>query len=555
MRHFHLLKTKTRTCLLGLIMLPVAVLAQAEYELVWDSVSTVPWPPMVLGMVGKASGGQLLITRGPGIGDMDVYSYDDLGNPIWSRRVTPVSPFASWFASVSDGAEGLITVSGELTTPAITKTNVEVTRMDGSGNVLWGRQLFFDATPIGNNIMTNSFLLSDTDGSVDVFIPFSETGSLRWWVWRLDANGNTVRVRSFGEDLYLGFPDIDEELNHFWRADRTPDGGYVISGVTGSPPSLIFIGRADVNGEMLWLNTYRILGTGIDDFQNLVAHADGTFEASGRFLTTNGPQFIRVEIGAGGAITQADAYATPFDILSWGAHPTPNGGSVSLISLPKVFELDANGDVVAATRGFNTQVPPSNVGQDWVGTSVVNGRLLAGGLVRSTPIDFGPSYFRPFIGAYSIGASLEGCQHEPIDVQRQPIPLSATEVTPRTLVQMDLMAYATTVAVTPVATPLPNPVMVEFCNLLVGTEEISAPPGLSVVGNPIRTGDALVLRDVSPGTLHVVSSTGAMVKAERLNASHTSYTLDLPAMSQGIYLLAWQSLDGATRHTVPFMVE
>ncbi|MCB0765360.1 MAG: hypothetical protein KDB84_11680, partial [Flavobacteriales bacterium] len=62
MRHFHLLKTKTRTCLLGLIMLPVAVLAQAEYELVWDSVSTVPWPPMVLGMVGKASGGQLLIT-------------------------------------------------------------------------------------------------------------------------------------------------------------------------------------------------------------------------------------------------------------------------------------------------------------------------------------------------------------------------------------------------------------------------------------------------------------------------------------------------------------
>jgi hypothetical protein len=180
----------------------------------------------------------------------------------------------------------------------------------GPGAGAW----IFRDSPAGELILTDVIVLADANGEVDVFIQLYETGEMRWYAWRLDANGNTVRLRSFGTGTLFDLPYFfnSADAGDPWRAARATDGGYVIGGdVATSNTGRMFLVRADADGDILWVNRYVIEGASSQIFRGLVMHADGTCEASGLFNTTNGPRIIRILIDVDGSIIQADAYDTP----------------------------------------------------------------------------------------------------------------------------------------------------------------------------------------------------------------------------------------------------
>ncbi len=527
---------------------------QAYYELVWDSVTTQAWPPMVFGSTGTASGGQFLLTHAPTNGVIDIHRFDNQGQPLWSKRTTGSEPFSYLHCMASDGGEGLYTAR-QGSSDEGEADPIYIDHLDGAGNWTWGSRLDLSGSPAGGLILTDVIVLADANGEVDVFIQLYETGEMRWYTWRLDANGNTVRLRSFGNGTLFNLPYFNTNDASDWQAARTADGGYVIGGdVASSNTGRMFLVRADANGDILWVNRYVIEGASSEIFKGLVMHADGTCEASGLFNTMNGPQIVRILIDVDGSVIQADAYGTPDAFLSYGAHATNDGGSLLFSAVPKVLEIENDGSVVATTLGVNTQVPPSNVGQVWVNTAMVNDRLLAGGYLLSTPISFGATTQRPFIGAYATGAALEGCQHEAGSVVREPIPLSATTVITYTPVSADMMAFASSEPVSATATELPTPVMLELCNL-VGTAELAGPTGLTLLGNPIHVGEALVIGDLQPGIVSVRNSTGALISTVSVSAPQVVYELRLPTMARGLYHLSWQAQKGTAQRSSTFIVQ
>jgi hypothetical protein len=52
--------------------------------------------------------------------------------------------------------------------------------------------------------------------------------------------------------------------------------------------------------------------------------------------------------------------------------------------------------------------------------------------------------------------------------------------------------------------------MLDFCDL-VGTVELAEPTGMTLLGNPIQVGEALVISDLPPGLVSVRNSTGALI--------------------------------------------
>ena len=528
---------------------------QGYYELVWDSVVTPAWPQMVFGSTGTTSGGQYLLTRAPATGEMDIHHFNSEGQPVWSKRTAGGGPMTAVHTMASDGGEGLYTARiGSSTEGGVDRIYID--HLDGTGNWTWGRRLDLSDSPAGELILTDVIVLADANGEVDVFIQLYETGEMHWYAWRLDANGNTVRLRSFGTGTLFDLPYFNSaDAGDPWRAARATDGGYVIGGdVATSNTGRMFLVRADADGDILWVNRYVIEGASSQIFRGLVMHADGTCEASGLFNTVNGPRIIRILIDVDGSIIQADAYDTPNADLSYGAHSTNDGGSLLFSAVPKVLEIENDGSVVASTRGVNTQVPPSNVGQVWVNTALVNDRLLAGGYVLSTPISFGAITHRPFIGAYATGAALEGCQHEAATVGRESIPLTATTVVTHTPASADLMAYASSEPVLATATELPTPVMLDFCNL-VGTDELAGPTGMTLLGNPIQVGEALRIRDLTPGLITVRNSTGALISTGSVSAPPLVYEHRLPTLARGLYHLTWQAHKGPAQRSTTFIVE
>ena len=528
---------------------------QGYYELVWDSVVTPAWPQMVFGSTGTTSGGQYLLTRAPATGEMDIHHFNSEGQPVWSKRTAGGGPMTAVHSMASDGGDGLYTARiGSSAEGGVDRIYID--HLDGTGNWTWGRHLDLSGSPAAWLRVTDVLVLADANGEVDVFIQLYETGEMRWYAWRLDANGNTVRLRSFGAGTLFDLPYFfSGGSTDPWRAARATDGGYVIGGDAAlSNTGKLFLVRADANGDILWVNRYVIQGASSEIFRGLVMHADGTCEASGLFNTTNGPRMIRILIDVDGSIIQADAYETPEAFLSFGALSTNDGGSLLFSAVPKVVEIENDGSVVASTRGVNTQVPPSNVGQVWVNTALINDRLLAGGYLLSTPISFGATTHRPFIGAYATGAALAGCQHEAATVGRESIPPSATTVITYPPESADLMAYASSEPVSATATELPTPVMLDFCNL-VGTDELAGPTGMTLLGNPIQVGEALRIRDLTPGLITVRNSTGALISTGSVSAPPLVYEHRLPTLARGLYHLTWQAHKGPAQRSTTFIVE
>ena len=147
-----------------------------------------------------------------------------------------------------------------------------VVRLDANGNKLWDRS--YSST----NYEWLKSVSKTRDGG---FVLAGEIGSMYtpsdFWILWIDADGNVIREQTFGGTRI----EVDPSIR------PTPDGGYVIAGVTTSPPSGnktsplpgggvdSWLVRLDRNGGKLWDRSFG--GSGDEQRAAVDSTADGGF--------------------------------------------------------------------------------------------------------------------------------------------------------------------------------------------------------------------------------------------------------------------------------------
>ncbi len=186
---------------------------------------------------------------------------------LWTRT------FNSWENSVDKGfdvqqtADGGFVVVGFME-PEEGGNDAWVIRTDPNGDEIWNQTLGGDQTDEGYGIVQCA------DGSFVVVGKTSSTGE-GWfdaWLFKMDANGNRVWARTFG----------DTELDRGYSLQQTTDGGFILVGTTqpsGSQDTDVLLVKTDDFGNQLWQRT---VGWALEDYGRSVQQTtDGGYIVAG----------------------------------------------------------------------------------------------------------------------------------------------------------------------------------------------------------------------------------------------------------------------------------
>jgi hypothetical protein len=225
------------------------------------------------------------------------------------------------------------------TSPAFGDLDFWLVRLDALGQRLW------DAS-FGGSCDDELLALQQTSDGGFVLAGDSQSGisgnktspnfGLRdYWVVRVDANGNRLWDRSLG----------GTETETAWGVVATPEGGFIVGGVSLSGPDGnktapalgegdIWVVCLDAQGNRVWDRSYG--GTKVDVLVDLVATAEGDaflggYSRSGRSGTKTSPNFGRqdywvVRIDADGDAVWDRSFGGSEVDLGFAVKPTADGG-------------------------------------------------------------------------------------------------------------------------------------------------------------------------------------------------------------------------------------
>ena len=222
--------------------------------------------------------------------DFWIVRTDINGNKLWDRSYGGTGEDVLYnLRQTSDGAfilggYSLSPAGGNKTSPNYGGYDLWVVRTDNTGNKLWDRSFggtgddylrVLRQTSDGGFILGGQSLSGPSGNKTSPLY-----GTNDFWVVRLDVNGNKLWDRSFGGTG----PDRVQELQ------QTSDGGFIVGGVSFSPPSGnktavnyglndMWLVRLDANGNKLWDHSYG--GTDNDELLSLQQTLDGGFILGG----------------------------------------------------------------------------------------------------------------------------------------------------------------------------------------------------------------------------------------------------------------------------------
>lgn len=225
------------------------------YLIKTDSMGTVTWDTTYGGSLDDASysvqqtldGGYIIAgfteSFGAGYGDFYLVKTDSLGNLMWDATYGDSSSYEIG-SSVQQTSDGGYVVVGRTMGPS--GTNVYLVKTDSLGNLTW------DAI-YGDSLYQSGYSVIQTqDGGYIItgetyFFPGSDTCDV--YLIKTDSLGDTLWTRTYGGNLSDGASSILQ----------TPDGGYVIVGDTesfGAGGSDVYLIKTDSLGSVLWDTTY-----------------------------------------------------------------------------------------------------------------------------------------------------------------------------------------------------------------------------------------------------------------------------------------------------------
>lgn len=327
--------------------------------------------------------------------DIYISKLDPTGNFLWAKKVG-ASNVESARALVLDAVGNIYytgsftgtvdfdpgTTTFTLSSPGTNKQDIFVSKLDGSGNFIWAKNMGGTADDIGyaiaidanNNVYTTGSFsaTADFDPGVGV-VSFTAAASTDMFISKLDPNGNYIWAKQFTCALGKGIA-VDNNFNVYTTSsfsgnvdfDPGPGTFTMATGVIGDAD--IFISKLDISGNFVWAKKLGGLNTNPDDGLAITLDASNNVYSTGYFSGTGdfdpGP----------GTYTMTSAGGTNNDVF--------------------VSKLDASGNFVWAIQMGGS----SSVDQ---GNSIV---VDASGYIYMSGIFVGTGDFDPTAGTYTLAA-------------------------------------------------------------------------------------------------------------------------------------------------------
>ena len=241
--------------------------------------------------------------------------------------------------------EGGYVVLAQAGRAASADEDVWVLKLDAGGNVTWQKSYGGTSGEEAHAIRQTAdggYVVAGTTSS------FGYGGGFDAWALRLDAEGNVVWQKTFGEGAGEGFEAIEE----------TADGGYVMAGDTvsyGAGAQDAWVVKLDAGGHVAWEKTYG--GVQGDKFLALQSTGDGGYIPAGytwSFGVGEWDVWV-VKLGGDGNVIWQKTYGGPDDEYATAIQQTAEGDSI-VVGRTRSFgagdddgwalKLDADGNVV-----------------------------------------------------------------------------------------------------------------------------------------------------------------------------------------------------------------
>ncbi|MBN4051323.1 gliding motility-associated C-terminal domain-containing protein [bacterium AH-315-M05] len=186
-------------------------------------------------------------TTGAGACDIYIFKRDNCGNIEWFKTYGGVNSDGGMCIQQTPGGGYIVT--GLLDMGAGGYDNF-LMKIDANGNVLWTKNYG------GAGDDRGLYLQQTSDGGYIVAGNTTSFGAGGWdaYVIKADANGDTLWTRTFG----------GTGEDHSCYVEQTSDGGYFVTGNTGSfgaGGQDVWLLKLDSSGTLLWANTYGGTGT------------------------------------------------------------------------------------------------------------------------------------------------------------------------------------------------------------------------------------------------------------------------------------------------------
>ena len=186
------------------------------------------------------------MTRSFGMGHFDVYMVktDMNGNLLWTKTFGGADYDAGY--SVEQTIDGGYIITGITASFGSGNDDIYLIKTDSIGNSVWKKAIG------GISVDGSNFVQQTSDTGYIIagytYMGFG-TGDYDAYVIKTDPNGNPLWTKAYG--------GIDDEAVS--TVQETSDGGYIISGNTqsfGAGNSDSYLIRVDVNGDTLWTRTF-----------------------------------------------------------------------------------------------------------------------------------------------------------------------------------------------------------------------------------------------------------------------------------------------------------
>lgn len=182
-------------------------------------------------------------TFGPGDYDCYLLKTDRNGDSLWTGTYGGAD--TDYGYSVQQTADGGYIICGSTDSFAATYADAWLIKTDSDGDTLWTRT--YDGT---GGYEASNFVRQTADGGyiLSGYTYFVGTEDRDIYLWKTDADGNTLWTRSYGGE---GF-DIA------WCVRQTTDGGYIVAGHTTSfdTGEEVWLLKTDADGDTLWTRLF-----------------------------------------------------------------------------------------------------------------------------------------------------------------------------------------------------------------------------------------------------------------------------------------------------------
>jgi hypothetical protein len=224
-----------------------AAIAQEPGDSLWTRVYGGEFNESAFAIEQTTDGGFIIAgysyTFGPGSYDVYLLRTDVNGDTLWTRTYGGVDEDYGY--SVKQTSDGGFIIGGSTDSFGASYDDAYLLKTDVNGDTLWTRT--YEGT--GGSEAANS-VRQTTDGGFILagYTYFVGTQNRDIYLWKTDANGDTLWTRSYGGD---GF-DVA------WCVEQTTDDGFIVVGHTTSFSigEEIWLLKTDANGDTLWSGRY-----------------------------------------------------------------------------------------------------------------------------------------------------------------------------------------------------------------------------------------------------------------------------------------------------------